>query len=254
MRNKILLSVFAVLLIFGLAASALSLPSVFAAENSQASDPNQPTENAPLRTISVNGSGKVTLDPDIATINIGVHTENTNAQEAVAQNNEDAQAVIDALKGFGIADKDIQTSNFSIYPRQDYDNEGQVRGITYVVDNSVMVKVRDLESIGAVLDATVKAGANSINGIQFSVEDPSAAYEAALGVAVESARNRAEVLAQAAGVELGEVQTISTYIGGVPTPYYGDIRIMAEAAAAEVPISPGQTDITVDVNVVYFIQ
>lgn len=253
MRNKIILSLVAALAIVAIGIGAGSLPRAFAAENQQ-TQPPEPTESAPMRTISVNGSGTISLDPDMATINIGVHTENSDAQQAVADNNAQAQEVMDVLKNFGIAERDISTSNFSIYPRQDYDNEGKITSITYVVDNSVQVKVRDLSTIGGVLDAAVSAGANSINGIQFGVEDSSAAYNDALEAAVVNARGRAEVLAQAAGVELGEVQSISSSVSGGPIPIYQDVRMSAEAAAAEVPISPGQTQITVDVSMVYAIQ
>lgn len=194
------------------------------------------------------------LDPDIATINIGVHTENADAQAAVSENNEQAQAVMQALLDFGIAEQDIRTSNFSIFPRQNYDNEGNLQEIVYVVDNSVQVTVRDLDSIGEILDAAVSAGANSINGIQFTIEDPSAAYDTAMAAAVENARSRAEVLAEAAGVELGEVQSINSYVNGGPIPFSQDVRMEMAAADASVPISPGQTEISVEVSVVYNIQ
>lgn len=254
MRNKILLSVFAVLLAVALLVGASTLPGALAAGNQQTSEPT-PTENEPVRTISVNGTGKVTLDPDIATIYIGVHTENSDAQEAVASNNTQAEAVASALSGFGIAEADIKTTNFSIYPRQDYDNEGNITGITYVVDNTVQVTVRDLDQLGALLDGAVQAGANSISGIEFSVADPEAAYEAAMQAAVENARSRAEILAESAGVTLGEVQSISSYIGGGPVPVYRDFGgAAAEAAAMSVPVSPGQTEIQVEVNMVYAIQ
>ncbi|MFN2197586.1 MAG: SIMPL domain-containing protein [Anaerolineales bacterium] len=253
MRNKITLSLVAALAIVAILIGAGSLPRAFAAGNQQTEPPTS-VESAPMRTISVNGTGTVNLDPDMATINIGVHTENSDAQQAVADNNAQAQEVMDVLKNAGIAERDISTSNFSIYPRQDYDKDGNVISTTYVVDNSVQVKVRDLSTIGSVLDAVVSAGANSINGIQFSVEDSSAAYNDALEAAVMSARSRAEVLAEAAGVELGEVQSISSSVSGGPTPVYQDVRMSAESAAAAVPISPGQTQITVDVSVVYTIR
>jgi uncharacterized protein YggE len=251
MRNKFLWSAVAALVIVGVIMAASSLPGAFAADPGQEAEPTQP---APQRTISVNGSGRIMLDPDIAMINIGVHTENSDAQAAVTENNAQAQAVIDALVGFGIAERDISTSSFSIFPRQNYDNEGNLQEIVYVVDNMVQVTVRDLDSIGEILDAAVSAGANSINGIQFTVEDSSAAYETALAAAVENARSRAEVLAEAAGVELGAVQTISSYVGGGPIPVYQDFRVEMAAAESSVPISPGQTELSVEVSVVYEIQ
>jgi hypothetical protein len=214
----------------------------------------QAEENPPLRTISVTGNGKAYLVPDIAYVSIGVHTESKDAAEAVANNNSQSQRVADALDSFNIDPKDIQTTNFSIYPRQEYDREGKPQQITFVVDNTVYVTVRDLSQVGDILDAVVEAGANSISGIQFDVEDKTAALSEARQAAVADARTQAEELAQAAGVELGEVQSISTY-NSYPVPMY-DMRtaVMAESAAASVPVSPGQMILTVDVNAVYQIQ
>ena len=207
------------------------------------------------RTVTVSGSGKVYLTPDIAYITIGVHTEGENAAEAVAENNAQAQKVIDALKAEGIAEKDIQTTNFSIYPQQEYDTEGKPTGkIKYIVDNSVFVTVRDITQVGDVLDATVKAGANSISGIQFDVADKTAALSEAREAAVADAKVKAEELAEAAGVTLGEVQTISEYTSGGPQPMY-DMRAAAPMAeAASVPVQAGQMLLTVEVNMVYEIR
>jgi uncharacterized protein len=207
------------------------------------------------RTVTVTGSGKVYLTPDIAYITIGVHTEGDNAAEAVASNNTQSQKVIDALLAQGIAEKDIQTTNFSIYPQQEYDTEGKPTGkIKYIVDNSVFVTVRDITNVGDVLDATVKAGANTISGIQFDVADKTAALSEARTAAVNDAHVKAEELAKAAGVSLGEVQTISEYTSGGPQPMY-DMRAAAPMAeAASVPIQTGQMLLTVEVNMVYEIR
>lgn len=207
----------------------------------------------PLRTITVNGSGKTTLTPDIAYISIGVHTENKDAAEAVAANNTQAEKVLAALKGFNIAAKDIQTTNFSIYPRQDYDQDGKPTGITFVVDNTVYVTLRDLEQVGALLDAAVKAGANSISGISFDVENKTEALSAARKAAVADAQAQAEELAQAAGVNLGAVQSISTYTN-YPVPVEMPRSAVAMDMAASVPVSPGSMTLTVEVNMVFAIE
>ena len=214
----------------------------------------QAESNPPLRTLTVTGIGKAYLVPDTAYVSIGVYTENKNASEAVASNTSQSQAVAEALASFDIDPKDIQTTNFSIYPRQEFDREGKPLDTTFVVDNTVYVTVRDLSQIGDILDAVVEAGANSISGIQFDVEDKTAALSEAREAAMADARAQAEDLALAAGVELGAVQSISTY-NSYPVPMY-DVRasVMAEAAAASVPVSPGQMILTVDVNVVYQIQ
>jgi uncharacterized protein YggE len=214
----------------------------------------QPELTAPQRTITVTGSGKTSLTPDIAYISIGVHTENKDAAEAVAANNSQTQKVLEALKSFNIDPKDIQTTNFSIYPRQDYDQEGKPTGITFVVDNTVYVTLRDIEKIGDLLDTAVKAGANSISGIQFDVENKTEALSAAREAAVADAQAQAEELAQAAGVELGPVQSINSY-SNYPVPIEQPrAAVMMDSAAASVPISPGQMTVTVDVNMVFLIQ
>ena len=214
-----------------------------------------PTTTQEPRTLSINGSGTVTLKPDIAYINIGVQTEGKSAKEAVASNNQQSQKLFDALTSAGIAEKDIQTSNFSIYPRQEYDNQGQPTGVvTYVVDNTVNVTVRNLEEIGTILDAAVQAGANNIYGIQFDVENREAAQQQAMTLAMDNAKERAEVLAKAAGVELGAVQTIQTYLGGSsPVPYQKTV-MAADSVSSSVPVSPGEMQIMVDVSIVYEIR
>jgi uncharacterized protein YggE len=219
-----------------------------------AQTPEADDDDAPLRTLSVAGSGKTYLTPDIAYISIGVHTENADAAEAIASNTAQSQKVAQALRSFGIDASDIQTNNFSVYPRQDYDQNGKPTDLVFVVDNTVYVTVRDVDQVGDVIDAAVQAGANTISGIQFDVEDKSEAMSQAREAAMADARRQAEELASAAGVTLGPVQTISSY-NSYPIPYMDRAGGVAmEAAAASVPISPGQMTITVDVNVTYEIQ
>jgi len=220
---------------------------------------NLPTteETPPLRTISVSGSGKAVLTPDIAYVNIGVQTEDPQASNAVSKNNQLTQKVIDALLSMGVAEKDIQTTNFSIYPQVQYDNNGKPTGeIKYQVNNSIYVTVRDLDQIGSLLDTVVKAGANTINGIQFDVSDKTEALATARKNAVENAKTIAEELTQAANVTLGAVQSIVYTRGVPPVPIYKSRGMEAEMAvgASNVPISPGEMVINVDVNIVYQIK
>ena len=140
-----------------------------------------------------------------------MHTENASAKEAVSENTTQAQAVIAAIKGFGVADKDIQTTDFSINPQQQTDANGKVTGIMYVVDNTVYVTVRDLTKLGDLLDSTVTAGANNINSIQFDVADKTGALSQARLAAVADAKKQADELTKATGVTLDVVQSISYY-------------------------------------------
>jgi len=211
----------------------------------------------PQRTMNVNGTGMVMLTPDIAYINIGVHTELPTAAEAVSSNTTQTQQVVDAIKSMGVDAKDIRTTNFSIYANTQTDPQTGARtGTTYVVDNTVYVTVRKLNTLGDLLDASVKAGANSINSIQFDVQDKTAAIKQARDAAVKDARTQADELASASGVTLGDLQTVSFY-DSVPTPMadsFGKGGGAVMNAAAAVPVSAGQLTITVTVNMVYEIK
>lgn len=210
----------------------------------------------PQRTLNVTGTGMVQMTPDIAYINIGVHTEAPVASDAVAQNNTQTQQVVNAIKAAGVDDKDIQTLNFSIYPNQQYDPQtNQQTGITYVVDNTVNVTVRKLDNLGDLLDATVQAGANSVNSIQFDVADKSDALKQARDAAVKDAQTQAQGLASAAGIKLGDVQTIN-FSNNIPSPVAESFGKGGGgfAAAASVPVQSGQMTLTVNVSMTYEIK
>ena len=208
------------------------------------------------RTINVNGSAMVTMTPDIAYASIGVHTEAEDAQSAVEQNNQQSQAVMDALIEAGVDSKDIQTTNFSIYPQDKYSPTGELQGKYYAVDNTVYVKVRDLESLGSLMDKAITAGANTIYGISFDVEVKEPALEQGRKEAVDHAYQQAQQLAEAAGVTLGDVYSISSYSSApIPLTYY-DMKAVGGGgeAMASIPIATGQMTLTVDVNVMYEIR
>ncbi len=217
------------------------------------SSSEQPSTNP--RTINVTGNGKIYLTPDIVYISIGVHTENKDAAEAVTANNATSKKVSDALKGFSVDPKDIKTANFNIYPQQIYDQNGKVEGILYIVDNSVYVTVRDLNKISSILGKVIEAGANSISGIEFDVADKTEALSQAREAAVANAQAQAEELCKAAGVTLGDVQSINIYntspISVFDAKGIGGAEL---SASTNVPITPGQLTISVDVNMVFEIK
>jgi uncharacterized protein YggE len=207
----------------------------------------------PVRTISVNGTGQVTLNPDIARIFIGVQSQSENVADALTENNDKAQAVASALRELGIEDKDIQTSSFTIVPQQQYGENGQVTGTIYVVNNTVNVTVRDLQVMGRLLDVVTRSGANSINGVSFDVQDKSQAVAEARRLAVESARSQAEEMAQLAGVTLGGLQSMSVYMSQ-PAQVLYDAKGGMAVNASQVPVSAGELVIQVDVSASYLIQ
>lgn len=238
MKKKFSLIIVSVI-IFGLLAACSPTAAVSNPENE--------------RSMTVNGTGRVTVVPDIASINIGVRSEAEQVTEALDSNTAQANAISQALQELGVAEDDIQTSNFNVYPSDRYDPmTGQVEGRYFVVENTVNVTVRDLSNLGEVLTAVVEAGANNIYGINFNVEDRDAAIAEARQLAIEDAKAKAEAIAEESGVELGEILNISVYSGSTPTIYY-DAKGGAYSEAA-VPIAAGTLSITMEATLKYSIQ
>ena len=208
------------------------------------------------RSLSVTGEGRATLNPDMAYVTIGVHTENSVVSEAMDANKTQTQKVTDAIKSQGVDAKDIQTTNFSVYPMQKTGPNGENQGTTYQVDNSVYVTVRDLSKLGTLLDVVVQNGANTINGIQFDVADKTAALASARKDAVKNAQDLAKELSDDAGTQLGQVLSISTNTSTIPVPVYGYGMGGGGgmAASSAVPISQGQMVLSVDVAMVFEIK
>ena len=218
--------------------------------------PSTINQAAPLRTLSVAGSGQAYLSPDIAYIYIGVHTEKLTAAESVAENTAQTETVITAIKDFGIDAKDIRTTNFSIWPMDKYDPvSGTPTGEkTYAVDNTVYVTIRELDKLGDLLDTVVQAGANTVNSVQFDVADKDEALKTARADAVKDAQEKAKELAEASGLSLGEIQSIG-FVDSNPYPVFdGKGGGGGAAEAASVPIQPGQLTFTVSVNISYEIK
>jgi uncharacterized protein len=212
-------------------------------------------QRPPDRTIAVNGTGNVYADPDVAYINIGVHTQNADPKIAMASNTSQAQAVIDAIKEIGVADKDIQTSNFNVYPSIQYGPNGETLDTIYMVDNTVYVTVRDLTKLGEMLETVVSSGANNINGITFDVLDKDTLAAEARKKAVEDAQKQAQDIADAAGVHLGELMYVNVYYSGTTAPQYeGKGGGGGYSSTISVPVSAGRMVISAEVNMTYKIR
>jgi uncharacterized protein YggE len=167
-------------------------------------------------------------------------------------------AVMKALKASGVADKDIQTQRFSIYPVRQW-IEDQQREITtgYRVTNVVIAKIRQVDKAGPVIDAVAEAGGNltRIDNIGFTIDDPTPNYNEARAKAVEDAMDKAKQMAGSAGIKLGKLIYMSESTPYVPQVAIRDYAMKAEAAApAPTPISPGELEIQVSVQMVYEIQ
>ncbi|TJZ94083.1 SIMPL domain-containing protein [Paracoccus gahaiensis] len=197
--------------------------------------------------MTVTGEGQSRTAPDMASIQLGVTTQADSAAEAMSQNNDRQSAVIAALTDTGIDAAQIQTSGLSLNPLMQY-GENQAPTVTgYQASNMVTVRVSDLGTLGEVLDAIVGAGANEINGITFTREDGASTQDDARREAVADARRKAEVLAEAAGVELGPLMTlrdVATGNGG-PRP----MMRMEAAMADSTPVQPGEVETTAQVEV-----
>ena len=160
------------------------------------------------RVIQVSGSGVVSLAADTASLQIGVNTRKESVKEAQKENANLMAAVMEAIKKAGIEEKDIMTSKFNVFSSYEYSTSvlgKETRTPYYEVQNTVTVIIHDLSMVGAVLDAAMEAGANTTYGISFSSTQANDAYQKALTRAVEDAMTKAQVLAAAAGVELGEL-------------------------------------------------
>jgi len=203
-----------------------------------------------LNLITAQGIGKVTGTPDVVTIGLGVQTTSTSAQSALDENNKLATDAIAALKDNGVAPEDLQTSKLSVYPT--YGDQSQVTG--YQVSNMVTAKLRDVSKSGAVIDAVGKSAGNAIRvqQLSFAIDDDSAPRAAARADAVQHARAQAKQLADAAGVALGPIHSI-TEIAAQNTPYYPPMDMAAGTAAvpAAPPVEAGSLELTVTVQVVY---
>jgi len=219
--------------------------------------PSSQSTKSLLHTITVIGEGKASAKPDTAVAVVGVETIGKTLGEANDRNSAKMDALIKALKSNGIADKDIQTTNYSVTPERKYNRETGPGDITsFRVSNQVRVKFRDLKKVGTLLDRVVKDGANTIHSIYFEAEDPTPIRARASAAAIAAARVKAEEMAKAAGVKLGDVLQISEIIGGPrPVPMLSDSFAAAAASPrASVPVEQGELEVTAQLQVVYAIR
>jgi uncharacterized protein YggE len=210
-----------------------------------------PTVVAPSATpqIVTTGRGQTKVTPDRALLDMGVMTRAATASAAGAENARIQTAIIEALRRLGIAQEQISTAGYNVYPEMRDRPENTAPRITgYVVNNTVRVELRRLDQIGQAIDAVLAAGANMINQLNFYVANEDEPKRLALAAAVQDARADAEALARAAGGSLGELLEISTVEAGYPRPVYAEMAMSrAAGAAAPTPIQPGEQTLVVNV-------
>ncbi|MBI2172313.1 MAG: SIMPL domain-containing protein [Chloroflexi bacterium] len=220
----------------------------------------QASYGSPQTGIWVGGSGRVVITPDLATLSLGVESRSKTVEQARAEAAQAMSAVMDVLKKNGIADKDIRTEYFNIQPEYVWNDFSKRQEITgYRVSNSLSVKSRNLDGVGALIDAVSLAGGDlvRINGISFSAEHPETYAGQAREAAVKDAMAKAQQFATLTGVKLGKLVYISETGGNVPVyqDYAKGMIAAAEAGALPpTPISPGETEVTITVQAVFGIE
>lgn len=205
----------------------------------------------PETTITLTGKGTVDHAPDIAMINVGVQVEAKTAAEAMQQQAAQMNGVFAAVKAAGIADKDMQTGNLSLNPVYEYPNNARPRLTGYQASNQIAIKVRKLDTLGKTLDAVVKGGGNTINGVSFSIDKPDQYQNEARIDAIQDAAAKAELYAKAVGYKVKRIVTISEQeYYPQPVPMVMQMR-QKDMAAEATPIAAGEVTLTQTVNVVF---
>lgn len=218
---------------------ALVFAAVAVPDGGQASQPSP-------KQITVTGEGVVHSVPDMAVITLGVIHQHADAAQAMAQSSTAAQAILDRLSGFGIAARDVQTGQVNlspVYSRQTNGKPVVIEGFRAAL--SLNVRVRDLDDLGEVMGAVLRDGANQFSGLRFGLQTPGPQEDAARKAAVAEALRKAQLYADAAGVSLGDILSISEHSGRTSP----QMRMAAEMASA-VPIAEGELSVSQSVTLV----
>ena len=234
------------------AAIAFAAPAAFAQ--------SQPVGGAPLTiqavterpSLNLSAYGEVKTAPDMATIHFGVVTEAATAAEAMSQNAARMNQVMAALRRAGIEERDVQTSGLNLSAQYDYVQNEPPRLRGYQASNQVTVIINDLGKVGSTADAVVAAGVNQISGISFGLKDPTSAENRARQLAVRNLEAKAALYAQALGVELGGVRSLTEgggYAPQPPRPMYARAEMAMDAGGT--PVAAGELSIRIDITGVY---
>ena len=205
-------------------------------------------------TIVVSGEGKVTSKPDLVSVSLGVSIDANTVSDAQTMNTQKMNAIVAALKAMNIADADIQTSNYNISPRYDYNN-GKQTILGYTVSQNVQVKVRKLDQVGDVLAKAGQLGANQVGGVDFTIDDPTSIQAQARQKAIDDAQKKANTLTSQLGLHIVKVVSFSEGSTNPPGPIPYMYAAKAMDSAGMAPTAPsiqsGSLDVTSDVSVTY---
>ncbi|MTK12625.1 MAG: DUF541 domain-containing protein [Clostridiaceae bacterium] len=207
-----------------------------------------PNTNIKNNLMTVYGKGNIKVKPDIATASIGVAVENKDLSVAQAQSIEKANKILDTLKRMGIKERDIKTENYTITPEYDY-IEGKQVFRTYKITNTFRVTLRDLSRIGEIIDAAVASGANVVNNITFTIDNPEKYYNQALKIAVRNALEKARELGDTLNVIVNNTPIRIIEERREPRPVYREAVLAASTEAT--PIMEGVIEINAEVKAIF---
>ena len=233
-------------LIAALMLGAAAMPSTAIAQQSTISQTITGTR------LDINATGEVTRVPDIAVISAGVVSRSSTATGALQDSANRMNRVLAALKGAGIADRDIQTSNVSLNPEYRYENNQPPQLVGYTASNNVSVRFRDIRNSGKILDALVAQGANQINGPSLTVDKPEAALDEARAKAVAAGRARAELYARSLGLHVVRVVSVNESGGSYPVP--PPMPMVMAREKADTSIEPGEQKLQVNLTMTFELQ
>ena len=208
-------------------------------------------------TVSFGGEGKVVAKPDMARVQLSIVTDALTSKAAQDENSKKSKAVTDYLKKQDIDDKDIKTTGYNIYPQYKYPQYGGQPTITgYQVNQSMEVKIHDLDKVSDILDGVVSAGANQINQLSFEIDDPEALKAEARKKAIEDAKEKADELEDELGIDLGKIVSFSENTGGYPIPIYMKAEVDGQGGmgGGGPSVPTGENEVIVNVNITYQIR
>jgi hypothetical protein len=214
-------------------------------------DPAMPAREACPRTVRATGVARVSAPPDVAVVTVGVQVVGTDLEKAAADEAAQTRRVLTALRRQGIAEKDIQTVRHDVEPQRPWENGRPGRITGYAVSDDLRVTVRDLDKLESLLGRVVAAGSNALRGVSFEKEDLTPAKARALALAVTNARTKAEAMAKAAGVQIGEVVSVSE---GAGPGSFVPASMMAGAERFAAPVAAGEVEVVVSADVVFGIR
>lgn len=203
-------------------------------------------------TFDVTGEGKVIATPDIASVTVGIRSRGSTVKSVQEQINSVINKVSDTVKKLEVDKKDIQTTNYNIYPIRGDFEAGPSKITSYEASTNLQIKVRDIDKVNSVIDVATANGANEVSGISFEVDDRAKAENEAREKAVDEAKKKAENAAKIAGFKLGRIVNYSESFGDFPKPIpMGAVSLETRAQGTPTEVEPGSSKITVTVTLSY---